>query len=242
MSIMSRYTSSHQRREATLLHETSIYRRFFLNSLKRLLPQPIHHEGDCPLAKASPPAFSIILPFTEETNFRVAVGSHHLARTNNSLIYHRETVITITIPPTYCIIFNHHLTVHGGGSSTKKNTRLFAISSPANRKLSVDNSNVIRGVNQCQLNCEKCMLLKKYKEDNNGFLIPFEGRDGSAIDVLSTLNDYNLSDHGFCILRVSRSKELTQGIRNQVRYMDRKGNGVRFYSIGQEECQGGGKR
>jgi hypothetical protein len=54
---------------------------------------------------------------------RVFTTSH------NSL--HGESLINVTIPPTFAILFLSERTIHGGGPSVLKNTRVFSISCSA---------------------------------------------------------------------------------------------------------------
>ena len=59
---------------------------------------------------------------------------------------------------------------------------------------------------------------------------------------LGILNDFDLNDHGFCIVKVAKEVK-NGGIQNQAELIGQgKNKGIRFHPIGQEETDNGGTR
>ena len=69
-----------------------------------------------------------------------------------------------------------------------------------------------------------------------------QSKSTSKVTVGDCLNDFNLLDHGFCVLKTSSKSKKNNYVKNQVSFLDKKGSGISFQSIGQEELPGLGKR
>ena len=230
---MSRMTTHRNNRLALLQHEKHIYQRYLLNSLDAILHDQREHQDKI---------FSVIMPLLDNTKVRIAIGSHSIPRSKGSVTFHSQSVIEVTIPPTYVLIFNYNSTVHGGGPSNSKNTRIFTIVGDKNCLKTIEESNTINGIIVCGDGCDICSIMKRMRNANNGFVLPFEEGSHCKQKVGNLLNDYQLKRHGFCILKVSTDSMLTATVKNQVSFLDEK-KGIKFYSIGQEEDKkGGGKR
>jgi hypothetical protein len=118
---------------------------------------------------------------------------------------------------------------------------MFSIFGPEDHYSGISNENYTQNLKECTNDCSLCQQLKNIKIDGGGF---FEQRENDChkVKVGSLINDYNLADHGFCVLKTSNKSNLKQGIVNQVLELDRDGNKMKFGSIGQEELDLGGTR
>ena len=240
---MSRTNNHRNKVKQTLEHERYVYRKFFLNTLNHCLTEHTPHSPNASIpVPRNDSLFSIILPLVDATVVRVAVGSNNLKRINGIVQYHRESLIEVNIPTTYALIFNYHSTIHGGGSSNTPNTRLFAVMGDKSIKHTLQTENKTRGLIPCGEDCMPCSTLKVIKTSNSGSLIPFQEGSNKEKKVGETLNDFNIDEHGFCIMKVCNETNHTSTVINQVKIFDEK-RGVKFYSLGQEISKdGGGKR
>ena len=121
--------------------ETNKYRHSYLVALKLLLPSP--HRTNCS-SNWKHPLISCILPLKETASFRVVIGSHLRIIENGNNIIHRETVQTISIPKSCCVLFYHNRTIHGGGASMlgePKMTRVFLVYGPPSMYEGIQNDN-----------------------------------------------------------------------------------------------------
>ena len=89
----------------------------------------------------------------------MAVGSHHLPRSDGKFIYHRESVDSICVPPNFCVTFHHSRTVHGGGQSNKLNVRFFSMYGPTESFGCTQSQNYLREVRLCNLDCCYCLRI-----------------------------------------------------------------------------------
>ena len=219
--------------------ERNKYRQSFLFALKLLLPPP--HNMNCTSVTHSP-IFSSILPLIESVKVRMVIGSHLKIKACGSYLIHRECVMDINVPPTCCLVFYHDRTLHGGGpSSGSKKTRMFSLFGPEDHYSGISNENYTKEMKDCTDKCTLCHQLKNIRIEGGGFFDQREN-DHHMVKVGSLINDYNLEDHGFCILKTAKKQNLKKGIVNQVLEIDRDGNKMKFGSIGQEELDLGGTR
>ena len=238
---MSRSTTYRNKKVQILEHERHVYSKFLTNTLDAILANNIEHKDNCPM-KENNNVFSVIMPLMDTTMVRISIGSHKIARSNGCLQYHSESVIDVHVPATYALIFNHNSTVHGGGQSSTKNTRIFAVIGEAEYRITLEGSNTIQGIQSCIDNCSTCSILKRIKESNNGQFLPFLEGSPRKKKRGELLNDYTLSQHGFCILRVSNDTDLSSTVQNQTLFLEDK-KGIHYQSIGQETIDNrGGKR
>jgi hypothetical protein len=116
---------------------------------------------------------------------------------------------------------------------------MFGLYGPENMKAYTENRTYTDMLEPCQENCSDCVRLQKFKSFHNGNFIP---PSKEKANVLDCLNDFDLNDHGFCIVKVT-NEERNGGIGNQAEFIgkDMK-KGIRFSPIGQEENDNGGTR
>ena len=222
--------------------ETNKYRHSYLVALKLLLPSP--HRTNCS-SNWKHPLISCILPLKETASFRVVIGSHLRIIENGNNIIHRETVQTISIPKSCCVLFYHNRTIHGGGASMlgePKVTRVFSVYGPPSMYEGIQNDNYGKDMTTCHVECEMCKKIRVLKEGNGGVIIDEKLNEYEKISDSIIINDYNLIDHGFCVLKVVATKELTKGIKNQIDMVSGIRKGIKWKSIGQEEIVMSGKR
>ena len=119
---------------------------------------------------------------------------------------------------------------------------MFSIYAKDDHYSGVDNKNYGQDIRYCDEQCKLCEKLQMLKVTNGGFCDEkFEEYEKMGKGEM--INDFNLIDHGFCILRVSSKKELSAGILNQVGdLVDGHEKKLKFTSIGQEEEDCGGDR
>lgn len=241
--------SSYKKMKSNLTHERDHYRQFFLSSLKTLLPKAHHPHKDCPVLhleyKSS--KFSCILPLIKATKLRMVFGSHRLPKEKKEedaseqyYTIHRESIVEVTVPVTSCILFHYNRTIHGGGPSDKTNVRMFGVYAPVDEFGCAEEQNYSRMLRYCNEPCDDCARLRILKESQNGNIVP-SSKDIKKVKLLETLNDFDLKDHGFCIVKVADVMSPT--VSNQA---EKIGNGqtkgIKFKSIGQEELKCGGTR
>lgn len=228
----SRYMKSKNQTE----HERNEYRKMFHSALKIILPFSTTSERcGCPVGNIfRPPFISCILPINQDTKLQMVVGSNLQHLDGEHLIIHEECVVEVNVPKTFCILFQRDRTIHGGGYSDDLNLRMFGVFGPHNVFGSIENKNYSSMVKKCVgNNCCDCMRLRQYKSLNNGKMVP-PSKDLKKVKVLECLNDYELMNHGFCIVKVSKKAPvslLNQGMKvgNEMT------QGIKFHSIGQEE-------
>lgn len=235
--------SRHMKRKSKVENRSDLYRSFFLSSLKSVLPSAItHHQTGCPAANlCNPPLISCILSINVSTKVRVSVGSNllPLEGENNKLQIHRESIIEVDVPKNFCILFHRNRTIHGGGASDCLNVRMFGLYGPENVKAYTENRTYTDMLEPCHENCADCVRLQRFKSSNNGNFIP---PSKEKVNVLDCLNDFDLNDHGFCIVKVAKEVK-NGGIQNQAELIGQEKNkGIRFHPIGQEETDNGGTR
>jgi hypothetical protein len=210
---------------------------YFVNAFDCLCQKtdPVHHNR-CPVALGTKPQVSVILPLIEDSVLRMAVGSHKEVYSRSDSSLHGESFMNVLIPPTFAIIFMSGRTIHGGGPSTLRNTRVFSIYSPEDIFTTLDNKNYRgRNVSACLDTCQKCLDLKHFKDKVCGDLFPCFDEWDYDIDVGELLFHFNIKQHGFCVLKVTTMENLTQQVINEVNTFERGGNGVTFRAMGQEE-------
>ena len=216
------------------------YRRSFIAAFNTIVVPDISvfHTHNCNLRRNEiNPFFSCITSINEETNIRMAVGSHHLPRSDcGRTIFHRESVVSITIPPTFCILFYHNRTVHGGGISDCLNLRIFGMYGPKDRFGSTEGRNYLKEVHPCNDDCVHCRQLHRFKVANGGRLMPLLDNPKKK-RIGDTLFDYTLKTHGFCILKID-DKISPFAISQAVFIGEDKAKGMKFNSLGQEEERG----
>ena len=242
-------SSSYKKMKTNLTHERDQYRNFFLSSLKTLIPKALHPHKDCPVLhlgyKSS--KFSCILPLIRETKLRMVFGSNRLPKekkkggeTQQYYTIHRESIVEVTVPVTFCILFYYNRTIHGGGPSEKMNVRMFGVYAPIDVFGCAEEQNYTRMLRYCNEPCDDCTRLRILKESQNGNIIP-SSKESNKLKLFETLNDFDLKNHGFCIVKVA--DVLSPAVANQA---EKIGNGqtkgIKFKSIGQEELNCGGTR
>ena len=116
---------------------------------------------------------------------------------------------------------------------------MFGVFGPKDTKVGLDNRNYSSIISTCDSDCRDCPRLRDYKQFNDGQIMPPCIK--SRTNLCETRNDFNLIDHGFCIVKVSTN--TLQGIHNCA-WKVAKGNqdGINFKSLGQEEIRTYGSR
>ena len=232
-----RYRNRKKKKDSLKVKNFSKSMHYFINAFDYLCQKtdPVH-DIRCPVAQNARPQISVILPLYEPSILRMAVGSHKemYRRRYNSL--HGESLLSVMIPPTFAILFLSGRTIHGGGPSNLKNTRVFSIYNSEEVFSVLENKNYRGGhVTYCLDGCQKCRDMTKFKAMVGGGLYPAFEEEDYDVEVGELLYHYNLKQHGFCVLKVSKIDNLSQAIITEIEQFEKGGNGVSFRSMGQEE-------
>ena len=212
------------------------YKKLYLTAFQLLLPRSDNcHCLSCPIEnKNSPPIFSSITSINEPTKLRFAIGSHNCEMKNKKVILHNSTVVEVTVPISCSAIFFHDRTIHGGGSSQTLNIRMFGLHCPKDQECKAENKNYTRIVTECEKGCSLCRNLLELKVSNGNKFFPVEQTDLRNVKILDQVNDYNLKDHGFAIVKVAFNPNASVSNQATKLGMDLT-KGLKFHSIGQDE-------
>ena len=225
------------RREKTVVKEKNEYKSLYLAALKTFLPCSDHfHSKQCIInLKTHSPVFSSITPINEPTQLRFAVGSNHLDIVSQKVTLHKSTVLDIVVPVGFSAIFYHNRTIHGGGSSEKLNIRMFSVHAPSDDLCVVENKNFCNIISSCEDNCKLCSRFYNFKKDLGGEnIFPISIKRRQDYKVLQEMNDYNLIDHGFAVVKVSL--KAPKAVANQATKIGQeKTKGLKFHPLGQDE-------
>ena len=96
----------------------------------------------------------------------------------------------------------------------------------------IQNDNFAKDMQMCQTACELCKKIRVLKERNGGVIIDEKLNGYEKISDSVLINDYNLIDHGFCVLKVVNMKKLTKGVENQIEVVSEIRKGIKWKSIG----------
>ena len=197
--------------ERGLLNTLNHYIKVAETEYNILLSSLIHldHEHDprCHLSSFNPPILSGILPFNEKTVVRVSVGSHRQQLLNNkTIILHKQTLVDITIPPKYILLFYHNGFIHSGGPGSGTCARMFTILGPTFEKATLQNKNYSGNIVECSKTCTICKVLnrKRKKTHSLHFKERFIGHEQM---VSPNRFNYDLWEDGFCLVKVANDQD-----------------------------------
>ena len=192
--------------------------KYFHLALDKLLEKtsPNHHPR-CPLFHELP-LISVITPLIEETKVKVVFRSHESVYGNGYCPNHEGHILDVTISPGHALLFYHGRKIRCGGDSRLKCTRLFQIFGPTSKFAFLENRNHKEHVRNCNKDTRiMCKDIREFETEIGGdFFSIFHGVEYNK-DIGTTVCDYDLKRHGFCVLRVGNPSQLTQHIVSNVK-------------------------
>jgi len=184
--------------------EHEVIRLEYSSLLSSLLHVNHSHHNCCPLSKFQPPILSGILPLSDETIVRIAIGSHREIKNKDGFVTrHNSTLVDVLIPPQYLLLFYYEGLLHAGGPGTMQCERMFTIFGPKTRYASLQNKNYSGNISICEGDCVVCKILKTKKEMTGNIALPESFLDSKETPLGTTLYDYTLWEDGFCVLKVA---------------------------------------
>ena len=236
------YSIKKKKKNINEKHRLLQYRTGMLNLMKGcLLPRIEKHTKECLEKTMNKPILASIFPLKDSVKVRVSVGSHLEVCRGDKRVYHPSLTMNVDVPVGSCLLFYRDLTVHSGGPSNPsedKCTRLFTVYAPTDTSVFYEKKNSPRNVEPCcggEKNCEKCKLVNEFKQKMGGRLFINLEDTLPETKIGALIYDYDLEDHGFCILNVFNPKKTKKGIVNSIEKLEDEGSKIKFTKMGQEE-------
>ena len=125
-----------------VIEEKEITRLEYSSLLASIIHVNHSHHNCCSLSQFHPPILSGILPLSDETIVRIAIGSHREIKKKDGFVTrHNSTLVDVLIPPQYLLLFYYEGLLHAGGPGTMPCERMFTICGPKTKHASLQNKN-----------------------------------------------------------------------------------------------------